>query len=155
MSRKRALVADRFWSKVRKTEGCWEWTARTAYGYGVFCLPGGLHGTNVRAHRLSWEMHNGPIPGCLLVLHKCDNRKCVRPDHLFLGTQQDNVDDMYAKGRNGDWNGERHGQAILTLDQVRHIRSSNKRACELAADFHVTESTIYNVKAGRSWRCAE
>ena len=108
-NRSKALVATpqaaRFWEKVDKkgpTE-CWVWT-----GAGVSRLPrrnyGLAHkpGTNrgkVRAHRVSWEMHNGPIPDGLNVLHTCDNPPCVNPAHLFVGTQRDNVRDMYAKGR--------------------------------------------------------
>lgn len=87
----------RFWSKVSKSEGCWEWTAALRSGYGVFYADGRLH----RAHRVSWEIANGPIAEGLLVCHRCDNRRCVRPDHLFLGTSTDNNRDMTEKGRHG------------------------------------------------------
>jgi hypothetical protein len=88
---------DRFWSKVEKTEICWNWMgALCSSGYGNFI-------TSDRrwsgAHRLSWEWANGPIPAGLCVLHRCDNRKCVRPEHLFLGSEGDNTNDMVAKGR--------------------------------------------------------
>lgn len=87
---------DRFWSKVDKSGDCWEWTAcRTRAGYGQFKSDGRLH----RAHRLAWALTNGPIPEGKHVLHRCDNPGCVNPDHLFLGSHQDNMDDMSNKGR--------------------------------------------------------
>lgn len=102
---KSTLFVDRFWSKVRKADGdaCWEWTAaKFPKGYGKVALPRakGSAQTLDGAHRVAWMLINGPIPANLWVLHKCDNRACCRPDHLFLGTHQDNMDDMIAKGRN-------------------------------------------------------
>lgn len=95
---------QRFWSKVDRNgpahpelgTRCWVWTASTAAGYGNFCVRRPL---NVGSHRFSWELSNGPIPEGLWVLHRCDNRRCVNPAHLFLGTAKDNVRDMIAKGR--------------------------------------------------------
>lgn len=84
-----------FWKKVKKTRTCWEWTAKKVYGYGYL----GLNGKSIRAHRFSWELANGKIPPELFVLHKCDNRKCVKPSHLFLGTQKDNIQDAISKNR--------------------------------------------------------
>ena len=86
-------LKDRFWEKVNKTNECWEWIAGKSHGYGVFWINGKL----LRAHRVAWSIYNGGIPEGLLVLHKCDNPACVNPDHLFIGTQQDNVDDMITK----------------------------------------------------------
>ena len=89
-----------FWSKVEKSDaGCWEWRGSLMKnGYASF-----VHDSprKVLAHRYSWMLHNGPIPAGLLICHHCDNRRCVRPDHLFLGTTLDNMRDMIAKGRSG------------------------------------------------------
>jgi hypothetical protein len=91
-------VADRFWPKVEKTDGCWLWTGATdRRGYGkIFDGAGKL----LIASRVAHELCIGPIPDGLCVLHKCDNPPCVNPDHLFLGTFGDNTQDMLAKGRN-------------------------------------------------------
>ena len=87
---------SRFWANVQKTNGCWEWTGgKHAPGYGRLFVAT----KEMRAHRFSWLIHNGRIPDGLFVCHKCDNPNCVNPEHLFLGTHQDNMDDMVAKGR--------------------------------------------------------
>jgi hypothetical protein len=96
-------VSERFWRYVSKPvlEGCWEWTgAKDQSGYGRLAsrTPDGRR-TTVMAHRVSWEIHHGPIPPGLNPCHRCDNRGCSNPDHLFLGTQKDNVHDAIAKGR--------------------------------------------------------
>lgn len=96
MPRKRRPVEERFWEKVRKTDGCWEWTGGRTLGYGAFTIDRQV-GTK-RAHILSYEWNVGPTEG-RWVLHRCDNPPCVRPDHLFLGDVRDNNQDMINKGR--------------------------------------------------------
>lgn len=91
-----AGIIKRFWAKVDRTASCWLWTAaKTPDGYGKL----GIRCYMEYAHRLSWEMHRGPIPAGMLVLHRCDTPSCVNPAHLFIGTQFDNMQDMVAKGR--------------------------------------------------------
>jgi len=88
--------AASFWAKVNKTDSCWLWTAyRNWAGYGLFKFGPGL----VNVHRISWQYRHGEIPEGMHVLHKCDVRNCVNPDHLFLGTHQDNMNDKGLKGR--------------------------------------------------------
>lgn len=97
MPAKRCAI-ERFNEKyiVNEENGCWEWTARLDQsGYGLLCYDGGMKG----AHRFSYKTYVGEIPEGIYVCHTCDNPKCVNPSHLFLGTQQDNMDDMYNKGR--------------------------------------------------------
>jgi hypothetical protein len=101
---------ERFWAKVNKTSTCWEWTgAVRGWGYGAF-------GLERYAHRYSWKLHYGEIPESQLVLHKCDNRRCVRPDHLFLGDQQANITDMVQKRRHV--HGDNHWTR-LNLEKAR------------------------------------
>lgn len=121
----RGTPGERFWAKVDKTGDCWVWTGATARnGYGVFRIDG----RNVGAHRFSFHLATGITPGELDVLHACDNPPCVQPDHLFLGTQRDNMADMHAKGRGfipppNPRCGEANNYAKLTWVQVLEIRS--------------------------------
>lgn len=122
-----------FWSKVDKSGECWVWTASKTNGYGQFLADG----KRTIAHRFSYELHYGPIPDGLFICHHCDNRRCVRPDHLFLGTNRDNNLDMIAK--------ERHGNAVLTNEQVRAIHREYRHGngVELAAKYGVSSAVIY------------
>lgn len=130
---------ERFWSKVKKTDSCWLWTAKTDGGYGRFWYEGRLVG----AHRFSWLLANDEMPS-LHVLHKCDNPLCVNPDHLFLGTDKDNHLDRDIKGKNG--------RAILTQDQVKDIINSQEKQNKLAERYGVHESQISRIKRNKAWR---
>lgn len=153
------LPEKRFWKKVSK-EGpipvhvpelgpCWVWTCSVdELGYGFFRVS---NRENMRkAHRVSWLMAHGD-PGKLLVLHKCDNPSCVRPDHLFLGTNQDNCDDRERKGRGARLIGESSPRAKLTEAHVLEIRASGESVASLAKRFCVATSTIAHAISRRSW----
>src|SRR5258708_3006328 len=147
-------VEVRFWAKVFKTPTCWLWTGEIQpHGYGLLHKSGRRHRSPYRAHRLSWELAYGPIPDDLCVLHRCDVRACVRPDHLFLGSRADNQADMREKhrGRNGGLTGASHPRAKLTDQQVREIRRRYTgrfgEKAELAREYRASQSTIGNILA--------
>lgn len=140
---------ERFWRHVLKTDTCWIWTAgRLTRGYGSIRIGGRSETT----HRLSWELHFGPIPAGLSVLHNCDNPPCVRPEHLFLGTDADNVRDMFSKGRQAireGRRGETNNKAKLTTTQVIEIRRQYDAGIitqrDLATNFTVCLDTIRKI----------
>jgi len=157
MAIKPTPLHDRFWKYVQKSDGCWLWTgATTNGGYGVI-QSGPRPARIVRAHRLSYEMHFGPFDESLDVCHRCDNPRCVRPDHLFVGTAKTNVADMVAKGRasSGGVRGERHGRAKLTEAQVLAIRaayaSGTTSQRQLARDYAVDRGTIRFIVMRKHW----
>jgi hypothetical protein len=151
----RNTLEERFWAKVKKTEHCWDWTAsKLKTGYGQMGLGGRKAGHDV-AHRISWKIHNGEIPKGLHVLHKCDNRGCVRPDHLFLGTPLDNMRDMHAKGRACNISGISHPNAKLDHEKVREIRkrlANGDIIHQIASSFSVNWTTIAQIRDGKTWR---
>jgi hypothetical protein len=146
-------IRVQFSNRVKKGVGneCWVWVgARASNGYGVFKKKG--------AHRVSWELHCGKIPDGLFVLHKCDNPPCVRPDHLFIGDQTDNMSDASKKGRIviDNMPGEKHPLSKLTEDAVRKIRAEyevgGKTQYALADKYGVSQSVIRDVVLRRGWK---
>lgn len=107
-------------------------------------------GKTAYAHRVAYEIANGPIPDGLFVCHSCDNRKCMNPEHLFLGTYLDNIGDMVGKNRHA--HSATNGHAKLSAEQVRGIRQAVGTQKELAARFHVTPSLISMIRSGRIWK---
>lgn len=140
-------IKARFWSKVLKTDNCWIWTAaHSHHGYGQFRFQGTMKST----HRVAWVFTYGEIPEGKQVLHHCDNRLCVKPDHLFLGTNHDNVMDREAKGRS--YRGK--ARAKLTLEQVQQLfidREQGMKVLGLASKYHVCESTIFRILSHKSF----
>lgn len=148
---------ERFWAKVRKTETCWEWTGALASGYGRFALS---HGNVVPAHRYSYWLHYGvEAPTDRDLCHRCDNRRCVRVDHLFIATRKENLADAIAKGRFRNpppLFGAAHPSSKLGPLDVIYIRyalaSGQNSTAELAAMFSVTVGTVCTAAKGRTWR---
>lgn len=147
-------VEVRLWAKVQKGDGCWEWTGSRRNGYGRI----GIRDPKPRllsVHRLSYEMHFGPIPDGMHVCHHCDNPSCVRPDHLFLGTHSDNMRDKVAKGRDGGHRykaGEKHRMAKLTREQVDEIRAADGPQHKIAARYGISQGHVSAIRSGVHWR---
>jgi hypothetical protein len=135
--------------------GCWLWTRSCdRWGYGHLSINGRL----IQAHRHSYELHTGPIPPRMNALHRCDVPKCVNRDHLFLGTHQDNMADMKAKGRAKVWAGEDHWNHTLTGDDVRQLRHLSKQglsAARLGELFHIAESAAWLIIRRKAWKHIE
>lgn len=128
---------------------CWEWFgSHLSNGYGVCRAL--MSGRCILAHRLSYMLYKGDIPDRFCVCHKCDNRKCVNPNHLFLGTRADNHRDAVSKNRNS--RGEKHGLAKLTEMQVRRILALEDSQQEIASKFNVSCRTIRRIKNGEGWK---
>lgn len=151
-------IADSFWSKVdrRGPDECWEWRgSRMKGGYGsVYGRKG--RGT-VGAHRIAWELTNGPIPTGLDICHRCDNRPCVNPAHLFAGTREDNMRDCAEKGRIRTTArvGENVSFAKLTdvaVVQIREMLAAGETYSAIAERFGVTKDAIGLIRRGRTWR---
>jgi hypothetical protein len=144
-------LADRFWEKVDKAGGCWLWTAaKGSNGYGNFVAYKGEAPTG--AHRMSWELTFGEIPDGGFVLHRCDNRLCVRPSHLFLGTQADNLRDMHAKGRwrymPRDQRGERNPNSVASDAKVAMMLADIARGQSIrsvAREYGVKYHTLWAI----------
>jgi hypothetical protein len=135
-----------------KENGCIEWKGGEFQGgYGYFKCKA-VWPTPINASRGSWMIHKGPVPEGLFVCHTCDNRKCVNPDHLFLGTCKENMEDCKAKGRMNK--GEDRPQAKLTEEGVRQIRRLRQKGMGwrcLASRFGVGQNTIIRACTGETW----
>lgn len=155
MSYKAMPLKDRFMKHVfpEPNSGCWLWVGFVGgNGYGGIRQTGPDEKSRT-AHRVSWEIHFGPIPPGLCVLHKCDVRSCVNPQHLFLGTKKDNTQDSLAKGR--FTTGEVNGWSKLTDESVMSMRRRRKlgeKIRDLASEFGVCYETARRVLAGERWK---
>lgn len=164
-------LEQRFWAKVDVSGECWEWKAnKNNKGYGMIRL-GGL-ASKVLAHRVSYELEHGVIPGDKIVMHRCDNPGCVNPAHLRLGTMLDNMLDKVAKGRarynplRGDNHPFRNGKAPLGEDagraqftntqvsEFRRLMTAGKSAYQLAKEVGAAYSAMKRIKAGKTYPLA-
>lgn len=159
-------AADRFWARVQKQDGCWTWQGKQSpYGYGLLMV----HRRTKFAHRFVYELTYGAIPDGLYVCHHCDNRLCVRPDHLFLGTNQDNLADMVAKERHQHgathwlrrqperaFFGTRNAQARLTPEIVQEIRdryaAGGVLQKDLAREYGMSKMSISLIVRNKTWK---
>jgi len=156
MTPPRLPLVERLSRHVRQTRTCWLWTGgKISTGYGAIRVKG----KNILVHRLSYELHVGhPVPKGVCVLHRCDVRNCVNPEHLFLGSKADNVHDMDSKGRrvNGQLRGEHVATAKVTTEMVREMRrraSLGETAKTLMADYPmIGHSNIWMIITGKTWR---
>ncbi len=145
MRRLRGPAVDRFFAQVQMSadDDCWPWLgAKGRNGYGYFMYDGKVRS----AHRFSYSHFKGPInPASLHVCHACDNRQCVNPRHLFLGTNADNMADAARKCRGA--------MRKLTAEQVREIRAATgKFLRELAAQYGVSITQVSDIRLGKTWR---
>jgi hypothetical protein len=144
----------RFWARVdvKSNDECWLWkmsiNKKTGYGKSK------IHGNHTSAHRVAYEVANGPIPKGVHILHKCDVRRCCNPNHLFPGNRQDNMDDMVNKGRQFRPIGEKHFNRVLDDSKVRQIReltSNGTSQRDVAKQFGVSHSAVACVCSGKTW----
>ena len=150
-----STLEERFWEKIdkRSDDECWEWMAScNKYGYGQLWFGN----TFISSHRVSWMIHFGDIPEKLCVLHKCDNRKCANPNHLFLGTYQDNSDDMKSKGRSLNQHGDNNHAAKITSEDVLRMRemwkSGKCRQKEIMKIFNISRVELWRIISYRNWK---
>lgn len=135
-------IIERFWSQVRKTDWCW-----TVHGYRYGKIKTGPpEKRTISAHRFSWELHFGPVPAGKCVCHACNNKLCVRPDHLYLGTCKQNIHDAIRDGLKPDWSGDKNPKSKLGVELSKLIAMSPKPVKVLAEYYGVWETTIYRIR---------
>lgn len=140
----------RFWKKVVMLDSkeCWMWTAyKNEGGYGSFGMDRKMH----LAHRISWQIANGPIPDGMCVCHTCDNPACVNPNHLWLGTNADNSDDKVTKSRQHRPLGRANGRAKIGQADVIAIRADPRRQVDIAADYGINQQSVSHIKRRQKW----
>jgi HNH endonuclease len=157
----REPIANRFWRNTDKTETCWLWKGRLSRtGYGLIDLTHNSRGQRTKAtgaHRIAWEIANGPIPKAIdgrraTICHTCDVRHCVNPAHLFLATQKENMHDALTKNRISR-RGTSNPRARLTVEDVHQIRqlASSVSAKAIAEQFQLSPTYVYSVIQRRTW----
>jgi hypothetical protein len=164
VDKNKIATSSRYWKKqvafssnvcINELTGCHEWQgSRHPQGYGlakrVICEP-----VEPRAHRRAWIIANGPIPDGMLVLHDCDNPCCVNVDHLSLGTDADNSDDMYSRRRNVNLSGAEHARSKFSPEDVLRVKEAHKfgaRPVDLCRIYGVSDAAVHNILSGKSWK---
>lgn len=146
-------LRKRYEANVIKKDGCWDWN-KAAKHERYMRMHYSRNEPKLSIHVYSWRLHNGSIPEGMCVLHKCDNKRCSNPEHLYLGTNKDNIVDMINKKRHP--HGETHGCAKLTEQQVKEIKRllllDELSHYAIARKFNVAHSTIFNIKNSRTWK---
>lgn len=147
---KRPVPPSEFWSRVRRADGCWEWLGKPGKaGYGE----ASINGLRFYAHRVAYSLTHPDWEWDSHILHRCDNPSCVNPDHLYSGTDADNVADMVVRGRaRGAPRGILHPSAKLTPEQVAEIRTRRLRQGQAARLYGVNPSHVWAIRAGHKWR---
>jgi hypothetical protein len=138
---------QRFEKFFTKTDGCWVWTGSTSHGRAMFWWDKSTRS----AARFAYQIYIGDIPKGLFVCHHCDNRLCVNPAHLFVGTTKDNMQDMVQKNRSSKRQGMLHHLHKLSEQDVIDIRNSTSRVVILSEKYQTSISNIYAIKSQRSW----
>lgn len=167
LNRPRAALEDRFWAKVAKTETCWIWTGGKSFkGYGAI-QEAGRGSRGLLAHRVSFELANGPIPDGLYILHSCDNPRCVNPAHLRAGTQSENIAEAYEKkrkispfskaenryqGPRPSMPGTKNPNSRLSEADVHAIRASTEKPGILAKRFNIIPDYVTLIRKRKVWK---
>lgn len=144
-------LMERWSAYVTRGAGCWEWSGyKDPNGYGRLSIDN----RPILAHRVSWEIHRGPLTSADHICHRCDNPSCVRPEHLFLGDHAANMADKMAKKRHryGVSRGEAHGCSKLTIEQVHEIRAAEGTVSDIARRFQMSRTQVRDIRERRSWR---
>lgn len=142
------IFKNRFYKYLEKKDSCWEWINhinKTGYGAIIF------ENKKIGAHRASWLIHYGEIPKELYVLHRCDNRKCVNPEHLFLGTAKDNMRDMIEKGRRLK-KGKKTSLSFDNVKKIRELLTEKNKHFDIAKIFDVSRQTITAINNYQNWK---
>jgi len=132
--------------------GCWELTSYKPLPIGYYQIRPYKKSPRIYAHRFIYQECFGEIPENMVIRHKCDNRNCINPEHLEIGTQADNLADMTKRGRRYICKGEKNGQSKLTNDQVKEIRQDKRTLRQIATTYGVTPQTISNIKNNVYWK---